>query len=123
MSSMSLRAKMEMLKEMRKKMRSDDVNDLGSKLGGKFKKVTVAAPDEEGLQKGLSMAEKILQKKKELKGEDDFSPEDMMSDMAEEDNSEEMEDEESEESSEEKECPMCGEKNGKCFACGGMKGK
>ena len=104
-----LMAKMEMLKELKRMMREEDVNDLGSKLQGKIKKVTVAAPDEKGLEKGLSLAEQILAKKKEGQ---EFSPE-----------SEDSEEESSEEEQEDcEECPMCGEQHPEQFKCGGIKG-
>lgn len=113
---MKMKAKTEMLKRLKSMMMDQDFGDLKPILGGKLKKVTVAAEDEEGLEKGLSLAEQILAKRKAMEegGESEES----------EDESEEEYEEESEEGGE---CPICkgrhGSSKGKAFACGGMKSK
>lgn len=80
-------------KDMQEMMNEEKDGTLGDLLKGKegMQKVTVMAEDEEGLEKGLSKAQKIL---KEKYGED-AELEDEMEDM--------MEGEEDEEEL----CPMC----------------
>jgi hypothetical protein len=88
-----LQAKAAMLKELSKKSKDSIYDKMGEGLKGKdkgVKKVTVVAPDEEGLEKGLSMAQKLMKAK--------FG----------------KVDEESEESEEES-CPICGEED--CPGC------
>lgn len=102
---LKMKAKSEMLKRLKKMAMDEDFGDLGKILKGKVKKVTVAAPDEDSLEEGLSLAEKLLAKKRAM---------------------ESMKSEESEESSEEEsedgECPVCGEMHdSEEFSCGGMK--
>ena len=105
---MKMKAKMEMLKALKKKAMDDDFGSLKEPLSGKVKKVVISSDDEEGLEKGLSLAEKMLAKKKAMEKE-----------MG-------MGDESSEEMMEEEEgCPVCGEmhemEEGDEYSCGGMK--
>ena len=68
-------AKMGVLKVLHKHMSGL----MGDDLKG-LKKVTVAAPDEEGLEMGLSKAKDMLEESPELEGsesEDEESPEDL----------------------------------------------
>ena len=65
------KAKKQALQEYMKKMMSEDMKGMDSEYGDKMQKVTVAAPSEEGLEEGLSMAEKILKKKKMMEEEGD----------------------------------------------------
>lgn len=92
-------AKRESLKALKKMMMEDMGAPVGEKLKG-MQKVTVAAPDAEGLEEGLSMAEKILKKRlgdsEEMSEENEEMPEELMKMM-------EMEEDEDE------------------YACGGMK--
>ena len=55
------------LKDLKGMLREDSHEGYDKKLGH-MKKVVVAAPTEEGLEKGLSTAEQILQKRKSLIG-------------------------------------------------------
>lgn len=57
-------ARKKMIGKLKEEMKSDDSNDLGEKLKGKLQKVTVMAKDKKGLEKGLSMAQQIINKKK-----------------------------------------------------------
>jgi hypothetical protein len=85
---MKRKAKEGMLKELSKVMSSDMYSPLKEK---KLQKVTVASDSAEGLKKGLSKAEQILSKKKELSPE---LPEmEESEDEESEDESSEMEDE------------------------------
>ncbi len=72
------KAKAEMLKHLSKEMSNDSNEGLKDVLGKKkgIKKVTVASDSPEGLQKGLSMAEKLMQLKEGKK-------DDAMEEMAE----------------------------------------
>lgn len=64
------KAKAEMLKELSNEMSDDMYSPMKDMLGKKgMKKVTVASDSPEGLQKGLSMAEKLMKLKKEQNGE------------------------------------------------------
>jgi hypothetical protein len=77
-------AKSEMLKNLSSAM-SDDTNaPLKEMLGKKgmkgMKKVSVMSDSEEGLKKGLTMAEKIMKAKSEKSGESDDSYEEDMED-------------------------------------------
>lgn len=84
------KAKMHMLKELSKEMSNDSNQGLKDVLGKKgMKKVTVASDSEEGLKKGLSMAEKLMQ----LKGQKSEKSE---TEMMEESDEEEIEEEPSE---------------------------
>ena len=70
MKKEKMEAKKKMLKELSKMMR-DDYYDEPMKG---MKKVTVASDTEEGLEKGLSKAEEILKKRKDMEeDEDEFS--------------------------------------------------
>lgn len=51
------KAKMSILKEMRKMA----MDDMGEGLKGGLKKVTVAAPDDQGLKQGLDKAEDLVE--------------------------------------------------------------
>jgi hypothetical protein len=90
-----LKAKSEMLKMLSKMMSDDMYSGMGDELKSKkMSKVTVAAPDAEGLKKGLSKAQEIIAAKMgkgEMKDEYD------------------MEDEYACEKCEGKGCPMCEE--------------
>ena len=93
MDKKKLEAKMAALKGMSSKLREDTRSPMKDELTKKkMQKVTVIAPDKEGLKKGLSKAEELLRAKYGELGLDE----------------EEME-EESEESSEDSEdgCPIC----------------
>jgi len=58
-------AKRKMLMALKKDMMMEDDMGLGDKLK-KMKKVTVASDTEEGLKEGLSKAEEILKKRKDI---------------------------------------------------------
>jgi hypothetical protein len=63
-----LEAKKAMLKSLKSEMKSmmgEGRGDLSDMLGKKLMKVTVASDSKEGLEKGLSKAEEIMQKKSE----------------------------------------------------------
>ena len=78
-------AKAAMLKELSKEMSNDSNSGLKDALSKKgMKKVTVASDSKEGLEKGLSMAEKLMK----LKNGDS---EEKSCDMEEESEDEEME--------------------------------
>lgn len=73
------KAKSEMLKELSKEMSDDMYSPMKDMLKGKnLKKVTVASDSPEGLQKGLSMAEKLMKLKKDQNGEMEEESEDEM---------------------------------------------
>lgn len=64
MSSKKLEAKKAFLQKLAGKTRDEQYEGIGKALKGKkLQKVTVAAPDKEGLKKGLSLAEKLLKAK------------------------------------------------------------
>jgi hypothetical protein len=90
------KAKSEMLKELSREMSDDMYSPMKDMLGKKgMKKVSVMSDSPEGLKKGLTMAEKLMQLKSKQAGmdesEEEESPEmeasEEMSDMS----SEEME--------------------------------
>jgi hypothetical protein len=85
------KAKADMLKHLSKEMSNDSNEGLKDVLGKKngVKKVTVASDSAEGLQKGLSMAEKLM----ELKGQKSSKKESPIGDMS--DMMEEADEEES----------------------------
>ena len=60
-------AKLAMLEDLKKAMMEEDDLGLGEKLG--MNKVVVAAEDEEGLEEGLTKAQKILQERKKYLAE------------------------------------------------------
>ncbi len=63
------KAKAEMLKELSKEMSDDMYSPMKGMLGKKgMKKVSVMSDSPEGLKKGLSMAEKIMQAKSSQEG-------------------------------------------------------
>lgn len=77
--SKKLEAKASMLKELSKKHKNSSFEGLDKELKSK-QKVTVMAPDKEGLEKGLTMAQKLLKArfgeiKEEEKEEDEACPE------------------------------------------------
>lgn len=81
-------AKMKVIEEFIAEMEAMEEDD-NSDLMGNMKKVTVAAPTDEGLEMGLSKAESILKKSMKEEEED----EDMMEEeMPEEEEEEEEED-------------------------------
>lgn len=92
------RAKSEMLKELSREMSDDMYSPMKNMLGKKgMKKVSVMSDSPEGIQKGLSMAEKLMQLKDKQNGngsEEDMeeeSPEMEASDELEEMSPDEME--------------------------------
>lgn len=80
-----------MLKKLKSMMKEDMLSPFGDSEKKPEKKITIMADSEEGLKEGLSMAEKIMKKKRMM--EDDEGEED------------------------ESECPVCGKKHK--YACGG----
>lgn len=61
MEDKKMKAKSEMLKMLSKMMHDDMYSGMGDGLKSKkMSKVTVAAPDEAGLKKGLSKAQEII---------------------------------------------------------------
>jgi hypothetical protein len=93
------KAKAEMLKELSKEMSDDMYSPMKDMLGKKgMKKVSVMSDSPEGLEKGLSMAEKLMQLKSKQGGEENLmeeseeeSPEMEASEEMSEMSSEEME--------------------------------
>jgi hypothetical protein len=80
-------AKAAMLKELSKEMSNDSNSGLKDALSKKgMKKVTVASDSKEGLEKGLSMAEKLMKLKN---GDSEESSEEEESEGSEEEMSEE----------------------------------
>lgn len=66
------KAKAEMLKELSKEMSDDMYSPMKDMLGKKgMKKVSVMSDSPEGLEKGLSMAEKLMQLKSKQNGEEE----------------------------------------------------
>lgn len=68
---MGKEAKKEVLKMLKKMMRDDSYG----KMGEGIQKVTVMAPDKEGLKEGLSKAEEILQKRLSIMEDDEYEDE------------------------------------------------
>jgi hypothetical protein len=93
------KAKAEMLKELSKEMSDDMYSPMKDMLGKKgMKKVSVMSDSPEGLEKGLSMAEKLMQLKskqsgesEEMESEEEESPEMEASDEISEMSPDEME--------------------------------
>lgn len=70
------KAKAEMLKELSREMSDDMYSPMKDMLGKKgMKKVSVMSDSPEGLEKGLSMAEKLMQLKSKQNGEEDMMKE------------------------------------------------
>lgn len=70
------KAKAEMLKELSKEMSDDMYSPMKDMLGKKgMKKVSVMSDSPEGLEKGLSMAEKLMQLKSKQNGDEDMMEE------------------------------------------------
>lgn len=90
MSSKKLAAKLDVIKELLEMADSSEAEGL---MGG-MQKVTVAAPDKDGLQKGLEKAEEVLEQAPEDPMAE-MMPEEMM--MMEEDEEEEDEEEDEDE--------------------------
>lgn len=66
------KAKSEMLKELSREMSDDMYSPMKDMLGKKgMKKVSVMSDSPEGLEKGLSMAEKLMKLKSEQNGEEE----------------------------------------------------
>lgn len=66
------KAKADMLKELSKEMSNDMYSPMKDMIGKKgMKKVTVASDSPEGLKKGLSMAEKLMQLKSSQEGKEE----------------------------------------------------
>ena len=83
-------AKAAMLKELSKEMSNDANSGLKDSLGKKgMKKVTVASDSSEGLKKGLSMAEKLMNAKSASSKDDMEEYESPEGSMEEESSSEE----------------------------------
>lgn len=77
-------AKAAMLKELSKEMSNDSNSGLKDALSKKgMKKVTVASDSEEGLKKGLSMAEKLMKLKNGKSEEDSEEAPEMEEEMSE----------------------------------------
>lgn len=75
------KAKAEMLKELSKEMSDDMYSPMKEMLGKKgMKKVSVMSDSPEGLEKGLSMAEKLMK----LKAKENGQEEEMMDNYEEE---------------------------------------
>lgn len=73
--SKKIEAKQSMLKELSKKHKDSSFKNIGDGLKAK-QKVVVAAPDKEGLEKGLSMAQKLLKARfGEIKDEEESEEE------------------------------------------------
>jgi hypothetical protein len=62
-------ARKRMLKELKKTMHDDMYEGMDEKMKG-MKKVTVSSDSEKGLKEGLSKAQEIMQKRKEMKDDD-----------------------------------------------------
>ena len=100
--SKKLDAKKLMLQKLSKDLKDTSNKNIGEDLKKKkLSKVEVIAPDDKSLEKGLSLAEKLLQKKFGDKG---LSKEDMEEET---DGDDFHDDEESEEEEEAEECPYC----------------
>lgn len=86
------KAKSEMLKELSKEMSNDMYSPMEDMLKGKnLKKVSVMSDSPEGLEKGLTMAEKLMKLKSKEKGNSEEEMPEIMDEMSEEyENSEEM---------------------------------
>lgn len=70
------KAKAEMLKELSREMSDDMYSPMKDMLGKKgMKKVSVMSDSPEGLEKGLSMAEKLMQLKSKQNGDEDMMEE------------------------------------------------
>ena len=83
------KAKSEMLKELSKEMSDDMYSPMKGMLGKKgMKKVSVMSDSPEGLQKGLTMAEKLMKLKSEQSGEEESEDEESPEMEAEEEASE-----------------------------------
>lgn len=82
---MDSKAKMSILKELRKMA----MDDMGEGLKSGLKKVTVAAPDEKGLKEGLEKAEDIVEDMPMMGKPDQMMSE--MTDMKEDDSDMDME--------------------------------
>lgn len=124
-----MQAKRKMLKELKKLMAEQDFGEEGDSFKSKMKKVTVASPSSEGLQKGLSLAEKLMAKKKEMEGDEESEDPKDAGDLVNEDGEGEEEEEDAEymdgaeddspvgmknskKVDEEGGCPICGKKHG-----------
>jgi len=69
-------ARAAMLDELKKEMSNDSYSPMKEMMGKKgLKKVSVMSDSPEGLQKGLSMAEKLMKLKKEQNGESEMEDE------------------------------------------------
>jgi hypothetical protein len=85
------KAKAEMLKELSKEMSDDMYSPMKDMLGKKgMKKVSVMSDSPEGIQKGLSMAEKLMQLKSKQNGEEESMDEEESPEMEAEDEVSEM---------------------------------
>lgn len=66
---LKMQAKRKMLKELKKLMMDQDFGDEGKSFKSNMKKVVVSSPTNEGVKKGLSLAEKMMAKKQEMDSE------------------------------------------------------
>lgn len=87
---MEKKAKAEMLKELSKEMSDDMYSPMKDMLGKKgMKKVSVMSDSPQGLEKGLSVAEKLMQLKSEQNGDEETET-DMMEEAPEMEAEEDM---------------------------------
>lgn len=108
-------AKKTMLEELKQMMKNDSKEPFIDGIKKKLHKVTVMSDSPEGLEKGLSKAEKILKAREEMMEGKESEKEESGEEMDEDELDEEELDEE--EKTHEG-CPICGAKK---FACGGHK--
>ena len=87
---MKLKAKKDMLKKLKSMMKEDLLSGFEDADKKPERKITIMADSEEGLEKGLSMAEKIMKKKKMMEDDDD-----------------------------DESCPVCGKEHEGKYGCGG----
>lgn len=71
---MKLKAKKDMLKKLKSMMKEDLLSGFEDADKKPERKITIMADSEEGLEKGLSMAEKIMKKKKMMEDDDESCP-------------------------------------------------
>lgn len=87
---MKLKAKKDMLKKLKSMMKEDLLSGFEDADKKPKRKIMIMADSEEGLEKGLSMAEKIMKKKKMMENDDD-----------------------------DESCPVCGKEHEDEYGCGG----
>jgi DNA repair exonuclease SbcCD ATPase subunit len=89
-----LKAKKDMLKKLKGMMKEDMLSPFGDSEKKPEKKITIMADSEEGLKEGLSMAEKIMKKKKLMEEGEEYDDDD-------------------------ESCPICGKEHEGKYGCGG----